>query len=207
VSPPVYRLLLAAHVVVSGGWLGIAAAKLALAVAAGAAVDAPEALYTSMHVVNVAFPPTAVGTLVTGVLLSLGTKWGLLRHYWVATKLALTVGVIATGVAMVDVLIQQSVAATSGQAVGDGSILLLGFAVAPATLLISLSAAHVLMLAAATVISVYKPWGKTRIGRRKSPVEGVGAVARDEVHRGNTVRTGSKSGNRAVRGAAQEERR
>jgi hypothetical protein len=42
--------------------------------------------------VNVAFSPAAIGTLVTGILLSLGTKWGLLRHYWVATKLAPTVG-------------------------------------------------------------------------------------------------------------------
>lgn len=99
VSSRVYKLLFAEHIIISGGWLGIAVAKLALAVAA-ATTGAPgvsDALHSSMRVVNVAFPAAAVGTLVTGILLSLGTKWGLLRHYWVATKLTLSVGVIVTG--------------------------------------------------------------------------------------------------------------
>jgi hypothetical protein len=167
VSPPVYKLLLAAHIIVSGGWLGIAFAKLVLAVAAATAgaPDVSDALYVSMEVVNVAFPPAAIGTIVTGVLLSLGTKWGLLQHYWVATKLALAVGVIVTGIALVDRLIRQSISAPSGQVVDDGTIL--GIASAPTTLLISLSVAHVLVLGAAAVVSVYKPWGKTWFGRRK----------------------------------------
>jgi len=162
VSPPVYRFLLAAHVLVSGAWLGVVAAKLALAVAA-ATSDASDALYVAMGVVNVAFPPMAVATLVTGVLLSLGTKWGLLRHYWIAAKLLLIVGVVVTGIALVDRLIQRSVTA---QAMDGGQIL--GVSTSPATLLVCLSAAHVLMLGAATVLSVYKPWGKTPLGRTAS---------------------------------------
>jgi hypothetical protein len=115
-----------------------------------------------MEVVNVAFSPAAIGTLVTGILLSLGTKWGLLRHYWAATKLALTVGVIVTGIALVNRLIQQSISAPSGQAVDDGAIL--GITSAPAPLLISLSLGHALMLGTATVVSVYK----SRFGRRRA---------------------------------------
>lgn len=166
-SPQVYKLLLAAHIIVSVGWLGIVFAKLVLGLAAmkSGAPAVSDALYVSMEVVNVAFPPAAIGTLVTGVLLSLGTKWGLLRHYWVATKLALTVGVIVTGIALVNRLIRQSISAPSGQAVDSGTML--GIASAP-TLLISLSVAHVLMLGIATVVSVYKPWGKTWFGRRKA---------------------------------------
>ena len=164
--PRVYRILLAAHVVVSGGWLGIAFAKLVLGLAATTS-DAPAVsrpLYLSMEAVNVAFPPAAIATLVTGVLLSLGTKWGLLTYYWVATKLALTVGVVATGISLLDRLILRSISAPSAQSVGDGAVL--GAPSAP-TLLISLSAAHVLMLAVATVLSVYKPWGRTPPIRRK----------------------------------------
>ena len=86
-----------------------------------------------MRVVNVALPAAAVGTLVTGVLLSLGTKWGLLRHYWVATKLTLSVGVIVTEIALVDRLIQQSATAAPAQAVDAEAIL--GIASAPTTLL------------------------------------------------------------------------
>ena len=166
VTQPLYKLLLAAHVVDSGAWLGIAFAKIVLGVAA-ATSNTPAAsrpLYLAMEAVNVAFPPTAIATLVTGVILSLGTKWGLLEYYWVTTKLALTVGVVVTGIALVDRLIQRSISAPS---VGDGTIL--GAASAPTALLISLSAAHVLMLGVATVLSVYKPPGRTPFGRRKAP--------------------------------------
>jgi uncharacterized membrane protein len=165
VSPSLYKLLLTTHVIVSVGWLGVVFAKLVLGLAAmtSNAPDVADALYVSMGVLNVAFPPLAIGTIVTGVLLSLGTKWGLLQHYWVATKLTLTVGVIATAVQLGGRLVRESIAAPSGPAADAGTIL--GLASAP-TLLLSLSVAHLLMLGAATVISVYKPWGKTWFGRR-----------------------------------------
>jgi hypothetical protein len=165
VSAPLYKLLLTAHIMVSVGWLGVVVAKLAIGLAAATTGDpgVAGALYASMEVVNRVFPPAAIATFATGVLLALGTKWGLLQHYWVAAKLVLTVAVPATAVQLGDRLVQQSSAAASGPAAADATIL--GFAAAP-TLLISLSAAHVLMLGAATVISVYKPWGKTWFGRR-----------------------------------------
>jgi len=94
VSPRLYRLLLATHIIVSVGWLDIVFAKLVLGLRAmtSRAPGVSDALYLYMEVVNIAFPPAAISSLVSGVLLSLGTKWGLLRHYWVATKLALSVG-------------------------------------------------------------------------------------------------------------------
>ncbi len=167
VSPPMYKLLLTAHIIVSVGWLGGVFAKLVLGIAAitSNAPDISDALYVSMEVVDVIFLPAAIGTIVTGVLLSLGTKWGLLQHYWVATKLVLTVGVIVTAVQLSNRFVRQSISAPSGPAVDDGTIL--GIASAP-ILLISLSVAHVLMLGIATVVSVYKPWGKTWFGRRKA---------------------------------------
>jgi hypothetical protein len=51
------------------------------------------------------------------------------------------------------------------RAVGEGTVL--DVALAPATLLICLSATHVLMLGAATVLSVYKPWGRIAFGRQE----------------------------------------
>ena len=167
VSPPIYKLLLTAHIIVSVGWLGVVVAKLALGIAAATSGDPEVArgLYASTQVVNPIFPPAALGTIVTGVLLSLGTKWGLLQYYWVMAKLVLTVGVIASAVRLGDRLVQQAIRAPAGAATEDGT--LLGIATA-AALLIGLSAAHALMLGAATVISVYKPWGKTWFGRRKT---------------------------------------
>jgi hypothetical protein len=176
-SPAFYKLLLAAHIVVSVGWLGVVCAKVTLkliAITTGTPGVA-DALYIASERLNVAFPPLAIGTVVTGVLLSLGTKWGLIQHYWVVTKIALTVVVIATAVQIGSRIPQPSAAAMDG-----GTIL--GVASSPAILLLSQSVTHVLMLGVATVVSVYKPWGKTWLGRRK------GAVRPAQAHQGQTVR-------------------
>jgi hypothetical protein len=194
VSPPVYRLLLATHIIVSVGWLGIVVAKLVLGLRAVTSdvSEVSDALYASMDVVNVAFPPAAVATLLTGVLLSLGTKWGLLRHYWIVTKLGLTVGVIVTGIALMDRLVQESI---SGQAAGGGAIL--GIVPAPTVLLISLSVAHVLMLGVATVVSVYKPWGKTWFGREQALSVGDSGLPRDAFLYSNAIHNELRRHNRA----------
>ncbi len=166
VSPSLYKLLLTAHIIVSVGWLGAVFAKLVLGLAAlaSSAPAVAAALYLSMGVVNVAYPPLAIGTIVSGVLLSLGTKWGLLDHYWVVSKLFLTIGVIATAVQLTDRLARQATVAPSGPAADAG--LVLGLASAQG--LLALAAAHLLMLGLATVISVYKPWGRTSFARREA---------------------------------------
>jgi hypothetical protein len=165
VSPPVYKVMLAAHIIASGAWLGVVLAKVILELAAitAAAPEIAGALYLAIGAVNTAFPPLAIATMVSGVILSLGTKWGLLQHYWVATKLVLTVGVIATAVQLGSRITRPAHATLAREAVGDGAIL--EFLTAPETLLLSLSLAHVLMLGLATVVSIYKPWGRTGIGR------------------------------------------
>ncbi|MEX2556480.1 MAG: hypothetical protein WEB06_12740 [Actinomycetota bacterium] len=44
--------------------------------------------------------PVAVATLATGLVMSLGAKWGLFRHYWVLISLIVTV--IATIVLLIE---------------------------------------------------------------------------------------------------------
>ena len=157
VSPRVYRLLLTAHIITSVGWLGIVFAKLVLAIAAATAAS-PEvsaALLLALNVVNAAFAPASTGAIVCGVLLSLGTRWGLLQHYWVVAKLALTVGVFGTAVQLVPRIV----------GLADEEPTLLGVPWAPAVLL-AFAAVHLLMLGTATALAVYKPWGNTWLGRR-----------------------------------------
>jgi hypothetical protein len=165
VSPSMYKFLVAAHVITSVGWLGVVIAKIVLGVASvtTASPEVANALYMAMNMINYTFPPLAIATIVTGVILSLGTKWGLLQHYWTVTKIVLTVGVILTAVQLGSRVIERSGAAPFGSAADGG--LILGLALGPA-LLLAMSAAHLLMLVAATVISIYKPWGKTWFGRR-----------------------------------------
>ncbi len=187
-SPALYKLLLTAHIVVSVGWLGVVLAKIALKVFAMTTGDSAiaEALYFATGRLNLAFPPLALSTIATGVLLSLGTKWGLVQHYWVATKIVLTFGVIATAVQLGTRIPQPT-----GRAVEESTVL--GLASSPMVLLLSLSITHLLMLLAATVLSTYKPWGKTWFGRRTAvqPRGGRAILAMTE-------RTGSARGRRQL---------
>jgi hypothetical protein len=92
-SPTARRVLLVVHISVSVGWMGAAAAYVALNGAAltGADEQAVRAAYLMMPIVaDYVLVPLAVATVVTGVALALGTTWGLLQHYWVAVSLGVT---------------------------------------------------------------------------------------------------------------------
>ena len=145
------------------------------------------ALYFAAGRLNLAFPPLALGTIATGVLLSLGTKWGLVQHYWVATKIVLTFGVIVTAVQLGTRIPQPT-----GLAVDESTIL--GLASSPMVLLLSLTITHLLMLLAATVISTYKPWGKTWFGRRMAVQQRGGRAILATMDRTGAARGGQQLG-------------
>ena len=86
-------MVLSVHLWCSIGWVGAAAAYLALGIAA-AVSDEPETIrgaWVAMELVGWAvLVPVATGALVTGVVMGMITPWGLVRHYWVVFSLALT---------------------------------------------------------------------------------------------------------------------
>ena len=168
-SPRVYKLLLTAHIITSVGWLGVVFAKLVLALAAATAAspDVSAALLVALGTINAAFAPASTGAIASGVLLSLGTRWGLLQHSWVVAKLVLTVGVFGTAVQIVPRLVD----------LGVDEPTLLGLPWAPAVLL-AWAALHLLMLGAATALAVYKPWGKTWLGGRADARRRAAAISR-----------------------------
>jgi hypothetical protein len=162
-SPRQRKLALATHIVVSVGLLGIYAAALILGTVAAATPD-PEtssAAYRSMGILRGVIPPAAGGVVVTGVILALGTTWGLFKHYWVVVKLALAVAALPVSILVVFPAVRHAIAATSPAAPLTAPDL----GSAP-LLLIAASGAIVLMLGAATVLAVYKPWGAIRRARR-----------------------------------------
>lgn len=147
------RFLLTAHVVTSVGWLGVAYALLVMALSAQAATDpgTRAATYTLMlSFDDAAMLPLGLAALVTGVILGVGSHWGLIRHWWVAAKLVLNVAVLVVPMltrhpALVDAVdtARAGLLTDPAQQVLDGSI------------------ASVVVLTVATVLSVYKPWGRT----------------------------------------------
>src|SRR5215510_1808287 len=93
-SSELRKLALTTHVSSSVGWLGAVAAFLALSIAGVSGQDAQtvRAAYLAMHLTTwYVIVPLCAASFLTGLVESLGTPWGLFRHYWVVTKLLLTV--------------------------------------------------------------------------------------------------------------------
>src|SRR5688572_13185683 len=99
VTPRLRKVALTLHVVSSVGWLGAVAVFLALAIVGLASQDSQlvRAVYLAAEpVIWFVIIPLAFASLLTGLVQSLGTTWGLFQHYWVLFKLL--IAVVATAV-------------------------------------------------------------------------------------------------------------
>jgi len=160
--PRLRRLLLTAHIAVSVGTMGAVAGFLALATVGTATRDGAlaAAVYPAMRLVTWAvIVPLVVASLLTGIVQALGTRWGLFRHYWVLIKLALTVLVAVV------LLLQLSAIDYLADAASRGLLNGSAFASIRASLVVHATGGLVVLLAA-TLLSVYKPPGLTRYGQR-----------------------------------------
>ena len=166
-SPPLRKAALAVHLAVSVGWIGAVAAYLALDLTAASSADAAmlRAAYLGMGLIaDSVIVPMALASLVTGLIVSLGTKWGLVRHWWVLVSLALTV--FATIVLMVETgTIASSAGVAADAAATDAELRGLGN-----TLVHSIGGSLIMLVV--LVLNVYKPPGLTPYGWRKQHEEG-----------------------------------
>jgi hypothetical protein len=107
--------------------------------------------------------PLAIASLLTGVVVSLGTRWGLLRHWWVVVSLVLTI--FATVVLLVETgTIATYAAVAANPAATDDELRALG-----STLVHSVGGTLVLLVV--LVLNVYKPHGLTSYGWRRQRAE------------------------------------
>jgi len=154
------RWFLVVHIAAGGAWLGLDVA-LGVLVLAAVTADHPGTRIVSYRAINMiaVWPLLTVGllSLASGVVLAWRSKYGLLRYWWVAIKLALNIALTA----LVPLALRPTVldavdraAAFSASGAGDLSAGNLVFPplVSPAALLVAM------------VLSVFKPWG--RIPRR-----------------------------------------
>src|SRR6516164_2081636 len=96
-TPGLRKFALTAHVTFSVGWLGAVVAYLALAIAGLVSQDAQvlHSSYSTMELTGwFVIVPLSLAALLSGLVQSLGTEWGLFRFYWVLVKFALTVGAV-----------------------------------------------------------------------------------------------------------------
>jgi len=162
-TPGLRKFVRTAHVIFSVGWLGTVAGFLALAIAGLTSQDIQivRASYLAMELITryVIVPLSFAPLLLTGPILSLGTPWGLFRHYWIVVKLLINIlSTIILLVHMQPISYLSRVAAAGTLSSADRG--------AQVQLVVA-AAAGLLALLVATALAVYKPRGMTPYGWRK----------------------------------------
>ncbi len=159
-SPRLSKLVLTSHITFSVGWLGSIAVFLALAIAGVISKDSQlaRAAYVAMELSAwFVIVPLCFASFFTGLIQSLGTKWGLFKYYWIIVKLFLTI------VATIFLLLHmQPIIYLAGIAADTSFSNTQEFGLR--IQIITQAGAAILVLLAATTISVYKPWGKIQLG-------------------------------------------
>lgn len=157
--PTVYKFAFATHVTVSVGWIGAVVAYLALVAVAWTGSDAQtvRAAWIGMESIGwYVLVPLAIAALGTGIVMGVGTQWGLFRHYWVVFSLVLTllatavlVGHMPTVSSFADAARETTTASRAGL---RGEMVHAGGGLA--------------LLLVVVGLNVYKPRGLTPYGRR-----------------------------------------
>jgi hypothetical protein len=162
-TPGIRKFMRTAHITFTVGWLGSVAGFLALAVAGLTSPDFQivRASYIAMELTArfVIVPLSLAPLLLTGPILSLGTPWGLFRHYWILAKLL--INILSTIILLVhrqpiSYLSRVAAAGTLSSADRGAQVQL-----------VVAAAAGLLALLVATALAVYKPRGMTPYGWRK----------------------------------------
>lgn len=162
------KFVLLAHILSAVSWIGV---DLVMGVLSfrGLATDDPQTLATAYGALAMFCVPLLLTlgllTLTTGVVLGLGTRFGLLRYWWVVTKLVITLVLCV----LVLVALQPTLADAATQtALVDGTLPDRLTDVRRNMIFPPLVSTTALLLA--SWLSVYKPWGVTPRGRRSPRV-------------------------------------
>lgn len=162
-APQLRKFALTAHVTFSVGLLGAVAGFLALAIA-GLTSEQPQtmrAVYPAMELIAwLVIVPMIFAALLTGLVQSLGTTWGLFRHYWVLAKLLLTILIVIVLLLQLEQI--GHMAGKAAKAALSGADML-----GAGRSLVIHAAGGLLALLLPVALSLYKPRGMTRYGWRK----------------------------------------
>ena len=156
------KFVLTAHITFAVSWLGTVAGFLAFAIVGLTNQEAQivRSAYLAMDLITrFVILPLSFAPPITGPILSLGTPWGLFRHYWIIAKLIITV--LSTVILLIHLqpIYYLSSAALEGTLSNADRGLQIQMVVA--------SAAALIALLVANFLAVYKPKGMTPYGWRK----------------------------------------
>lgn len=177
-GPFLRKFALTVHITTSVGTLGAVAGFFALAVAgfSGQDTQMTRAAYLAMEITAwYVIVPLVSAALLSGVIQSLGTPWGLFRHWWVLVKLLLTAIVAIVLLLQLELI---SYLADAAAASTWSGVELRALRLSP----VLHAAGGLLMLLVPIALSLYKPRGMTRYGWRKQSLQ------RPEASSGSAVR-------------------
>ena len=155
--PRMRKSLLVAHIASAGAWLGIDVVMGVVVFTALLADDATRALCYQALELFAGWPLVVTGLicLASGVVLGLGTAYGLVRYWWVVIKLAINIAFVA----LVPIALRPEVLEMAEQgrrfAAGLPATLAVGDLIYPPIV-------SPLGLIAATILAVFKPWDPIR---------------------------------------------
>jgi acid phosphatase family membrane protein YuiD len=155
------RLVFTTHVTSSVGWAGSVCVFIALAAAGLTSQHEPTVRGAYLLMAPAAWlvlVPLAHASLLSGLAISLGTSWGLFRHYWIVIKLAITA--FSTVILLIYMGTFRQMAGVAADPVVE-----LGLVKNPSPMVHGILALALLLTA--TILSVYKPFGMTTYGLRK----------------------------------------
>lgn len=156
------RWLLSLHLLFAAILFGNSVVFLVLSIAAAVTndVNVLKAIYTSMHIMATSsVRASTIGTVVTGILLSVWTKWGLFKFYWIVVKEILTIVSLGLGIIGFYYWTLEAFSITAAEGlnalhnpvfIGNRLQLFVGIIF------------QIISLGAMIVISVFKPWGKRK---------------------------------------------
>jgi hypothetical protein len=161
------KITLLTHIAAAGAWLGL---DVVLGVMVGTALLTGDEQRAAVALQSLGlfavWPLVVVGLvcLVSGLLLGLGSRYGLVRYWWVAIKLVLNV----TLVNLVLFLLRPGVGDVSEAA---RAALLEGTAAPAVGDLVFPPLVSSTLVLVAMALSVFKPWGRIRRSGAQRPTE------------------------------------
>jgi hypothetical protein len=158
-QPGMRKLILTSHITFSVGWLGAVVVFLVLAFKGLTTTETQiaHAAFIAMEISTFfVIVPFCIASLLTGVVQSLGTKWGIFKHYWIVVKLVITVAMTALLILHLEPISQlANINGGESQPSATETKMVIN--------LIKKSALALIALIGVTTISIYKPWGKIQI--------------------------------------------
>lgn len=161
-TPQIRKFALTVHIIVSVGWFGVVAGFLILAIfgLTSQNIQTMQAAYIANGMLTTfVIVPLCVASLLTGIVSSVGTDWGLFRHYWVLLKLVITA--VSTLILFVHTQPIGVLADVARSAMINPNLQRMQIQMVVA------SGATLVVLIVLTALSVYKPRGLTPFGQRK----------------------------------------